>query len=327
MHMNTRLKNIKSKPLQFFLLKLFTLFLILFVLDFVLGTILEKLYFKQRNGELYRITYSIDKTHEDILVFGSSRAEHHYHPEVFQKRLNLSFFNTGLDGEHILFHYALLKGALKHYTPKVVILDFVAGEFKINRECYDKISNLLPYYESHPELRELIQLRGPYEKYKLLSKVYPYNSEILQILQGVHSSSKPSHQEEDGYFPLYNHETARTRKITYPASYPIDSIKLKIYESFLRDCKKAGTELFVICSPYYVDAQNEEYSIRLAKELAKKYNVDFLDFSQDPQLSKNMVLFSDPNHLNDSGARIYTNMVIDSISRKADGSTVRLALR
>jgi hypothetical protein len=327
MHMNTRLKNIKSKPLQFFLLKLVTLLLVLFVLDFALGTILEKLYFKQRNGELYRITYSIDKTHEDILVFGSSRAEHHYHPEVFQKRLNLSFFNTGLDGEHILFHYALLKGALSHYTPKVVILDFVAGEFKINRECYDKISNLLPYYESHPEIRDLIQLRGPYEKYKLLSKVYPYNSEILQILQGVSSSSKPSHQEEDGYFPLYNKETDRERKISYPASYPIDSIKLKIYESFLRDCKKAGTELFVICSPYYLDAQNEEYSIRLAKELARKYNVDFLDFSMDPLLSKNKNLFSDPSHLNDQGARIYTGMVIDSISRKADGSTVRLALR
>lgn len=327
MHMKTRLKNIKSKPLPFFLLKLFTLFLVLFVLDFALGTILEKLYFKQRNGELYRITYSIDKTHEDILVFGSSRAEHHYHPEVFQKKLNLSFFNTGLDGEHILFHYALLKGVLSHYTPKVVILDFVAGEFKINRECYDKISNLLPYYESHPEIRDLIRLRGPYEKYKLLSKVYPYNSEILQILQGVHSSSKPSHQEEDGYFPLYNQETDSERKISYPASYPIDSIKLKIYESFLRDCKKAGTELFVICSPYYLDAQNEEYSIRLAKELAKKYNVDFLDFSQDPLLSKNKHFFSDPSHLNDQGARIYTGMVIDSISRKADGSTVRLALR
>ena len=323
----SRLKNIKLSPLQFFLLKLFTLLFFLVTMDFIFGSALETLYFKQRNGELYRITYSMDKTKEDILVFGSSRAEHHYHPDIFRERLNMSFFNTGLEGEHIPFHYALLRGTLKHYTPKVVILDFVAGEFKYNKEAYEKISNLLPYYRSHPAIRDIVQLRGPFEKIKLMSHIYPYNSEEIEILQGFFTSRKLSHQEETGYFPINKQETESERNIVYADSYPVDSTKINLYKSFLSDCKKAGTELFVICSPYYLDAKNEEYSIRIAKKIAKEYNVDFLDFSNGLQLFKNKAYFSDPYHLNDLGARVYSNIVIDSISRKDQGKLVRLALR
>ena len=61
----------------------------------------------------------------------------------------------------------MLKGVLKRYSPKIIILDIVNKEFQKNADSYEKISPLLPYYNSHPEIRSIVQLRSRYEKHKL----------------------------------------------------------------------------------------------------------------------------------------------------------------
>jgi hypothetical protein len=319
--------KIEKKPLQHFFLKLLFLFLILFVLDYSLGSIARYFYFKQQGGELYRITYSIEKTDEDILIFGSSRADHHYHPAVFEKRLNFSFYNTGCDGEHIFYQYAVLKGVLKRYTPKVVIFDFIAAEFDKDRKSYERISNLLPYYDGHPEIRSIIELRGPYEKYKLFSKLYPYNSEIFQIAVGDTKYKKSKHEDIKGYIARTEVWDEPIQTKVYPESYPLDSVKINIFESFIKDCIRSGTQLYIVCSPYFFNAPNQEYSILLGKQIAKKYNIDFFDFSNNPEFTSNSNLFADFAHLNDNGAKVFSEMVIDSIVKKDETNMIKLALR
>jgi predicted peroxiredoxin len=310
------LHKIKKRPVQYFCLRLLILFMILFVIDYSLGSVLRYMYFKQESGELYRITYCVEKTNEDILVFGSSRANHHYHPEVFEKRLNLSFYNTGLDGEHILYQAAILKGVLKRYTPKIIIFDFVEAEFGKNPASYDRLSSLLPYYNDHPEIRAILKLKSPYEKYKLLSKAYPYNSEIFQIVLGNTGYKKAKHEDIKGYIPRTETWDVPIKPMVYPEQYPLDSNKIKIFESIIKDCISAGTKLYVICSPYFFDAKNQEYSIRLGKEIAKKYNIDFFDFSNNSAFTKNANLFADFAHLNDTGAKVFSEMLIDSLVKK-----------
>ena len=78
------ISRIKKNPYKFFLLKLVVLFVIIFIFDYSVGNILRYFYFKQESGMPYRTTYSIEKTTADILIFGSSRANHHYHPDVFE---------------------------------------------------------------------------------------------------------------------------------------------------------------------------------------------------------------------------------------------------
>lgn len=318
---------IRKHPIRFFTAKLLLLIVVIVLLDFSLGSLFRYLYFHQKKGELYRITYAMEQSNEDLIVYGSSRADHHYHPEIFKKRLQLSFFNTGLEGEHIFFQYALLKGTLKRFTPKVVILDFTAGEFKKDRESYDRISNLLPYYDNHPEIRSILELRGPYEKYKLLSKLYPYNSEFIQVARNVMATRQTKEDDTEGYFPLYGITHDPRVHIRFPEAYPTDTNKIKAYTAFITDCRKAGAELFIICSPYYQDAENEEYSIVLGKQIAKKYGVDFLDFSHNTRFSNTADYFSDPGHLNDTGARLFSDLVIDSISKSVNAQQIRLALR
>lgn len=160
----TSIYKIKKNPFQYFLLKLTVLFAIVFILDISIGSVLRYYYFKQESSSQYRTTYSIEKTKADILIFGSSRANHHYNPDVFDNRMNLSYYNVGRDGNFIFYHYAVLKGVLKRYSPKIVILDFIHGEFRQNQDSYDRLSSLLPYYRSHSEMRSIINLKSKYEK-------------------------------------------------------------------------------------------------------------------------------------------------------------------
>ena len=306
--------KIKKSPYKFFLLKLIALFAIIFAFDYSIGNILNYLYFKQESGLQYRTTYSIEKTTADVLIFGSSRANHHYRPDIFEKRLHLSYYNVGRDGNFIFYHYAILKGVLKRYSPKIIILDFPDREFIKNQDSYDRISSLLPYYRSHPEMRSIIELKGPYEKLKLLSSIYPYNSSMFTIAVGNAEFNKKRRGDINGYVPLKKIWNSAIQIDNNSTKYEIDCIKVKLYELFIQDCINSKIKLYIVRSPYFIKS-NTDCSATLVKEIAKKYNVMFFDYSNDPIFINNSKLFADPEHLNDEGAKIFSSLLIERITK------------
>jgi hypothetical protein len=311
--------KLKEKRIPLLLGKILLFFVIIFLLDASIGKVLEYLYFKQDSGLLYRTTYSLDSTKAEIVIFGSSTANHHYYPNSFEKRMDLSLYNAGRDGSSIFYHYAVLKCILKRYSPKIAILDFNIGEFKKDEQSYDRISSLLPYYQNHPEIRAIIQQKSQYEKYKIFSKIYPFNSLLFTIAIGNSDLNKlrENIQSEVGYLPL---KRVWTRDITTDTSnknYVIDSNKIDIFENFIRDCHNSDVKLYIVASPRFLKYKFEDCSISIARDIAKKFNVDFFNFSDDPDFLDHPELFADISHLNDTGAKIYSNKVIDKILNDA----------
>lgn len=316
------INKIKQKGLPSLLFKTLVFLFILFVLDFIIGTILGNLYSKQKPGEIYRATYSLDSTKADVLIFGASRASHHYVPEIFEKRLNLSCYNTGRDGQIIFYNYAVLKSALKRYSPKIVILDFSRNEFQVERQSYDRLSALIPYYETHPEIHNIINLRSPFEKYKMVSKIYPYNSLIFTILMGATFShdNRKHVNEQNGYIPLS--DSCYTR-LGVDTSYGINNLdinKINAFKSFVKDCKNLNVKLFVIWSPLLIKYLHQDPSMNIAIKIAKEYNVPVFSFLNDSLFYNHLLFTNDGTHLNDSGAHIFTNQVIDSIIKNLESN-------
>ena len=168
----------------------FTSILLLFLFvtllcDRGIGAIMKLLYFRQESGDGYLLTYTIDSTTADIIVLGSSRAKHSYVPEIFESNLNLTCFNAGRDGtEHVLISYAQFKAVTARYNPTIVIFDIRPEDLGYRAKEYDLLSPLLPYYYIHSEIKEIIDVRGPFEKIKHISAIYPYNSLIFQVIMG-----------------------------------------------------------------------------------------------------------------------------------------------
>ena len=310
----TLINNIKKNPYGYFLVKLAVLFTIVFAFDYTIGNVLSHYYFKQESGLQYRTSYSIEKTKAEILIFGSSRATHHYNPAVFENLMKLSYYNVGRDGNDIFYHTAVLNGVLKRYKPKVVILDFNFAEFKKDQTSYDRLSSLLPYYKSHPEMRSIIELKSRYEKLKLFSKIYPYNSSMFTIAVGNADFNKKRKADVKGYVPLFREWDGTIRIDSNLLDYNIDSLKVKAYESFIQNCIKSKVKLYVVCSPTGIDFKMKEESLIIGKEISKRNNIDFIDYSYDPVFINKPKLFADAIHLNDSGAKFFSDILINSIN-------------
>lgn len=307
--------KIRKKKLGPFVLRFLLFIFILFLFDFTVGKILRHFYYKQSSGLLYRTTYSMDSTRAEILIFGSSTANHHYYPGAFEDRLHMSVYNTGRDGNSIFYHYSVLQSILERYAPKIAILDFNIGEFRQDQKSYDRISSLLPYYEEHPELGRILELKSPFEKYKLISKIYPFNSQLFTIAVGntAFNKSRSNIIDEDGYLPLSRIWRGGTTNNSSKSSYELDSNKIFFFKAFIEDCLTHKVKLYIVNSPRLIKYSYDDTSIAIAKEITNQLNVPFYDFANEEDFFDHPQIFADTIHLNDTGARIYSNKVIDKI--------------
>jgi hypothetical protein len=99
-----------------------------------------------------------------------------------------------------------------------------------------------------------------------------------------------------------------------PVIYEMDNKVISIYEPFVQDCINSKVKLFVIRSPFYRIYIHADISVVLARNIAKKDQMPFLDYSQDSIFIHDVILFDDPGHLNDKGANVFSNMAADSIN-------------
>jgi hypothetical protein len=305
--------SLRKNSYAYFFLKLGILALIVFILDFIIGNTLSYFYFKQQSGLQYCATYAIDKTKEDILIFGSSRASHHYRPDIFEKKLGVSTYNVGRDGQAIFYHTAVLRAVLKRYQPKMIILDFNSKDIRKDGSGYDPLTALLPYCKHHPEIRNIVQLRGAFEKWKLCSAIYPYNSSIFTIAVGNAEFNKKRRIDIKGYTTLQNNWKEPIDTFDESGDFVIDSVKLNTFESFIKDCKANKIKLYLISSPYFYTSIHPDPYIIKGKEIAKKYGIVFFDYSQDSTFMKDGSLFFNVTHLNDKGAQVFSELVTDRI--------------
>jgi hypothetical protein len=316
----TIMDKIKRNQLLFFLFKIIRVSIIVAFLDFAIGAAVRHFYFEQKIGREYRATYTIENTKAEILIFGASEAFANYVPDTLEKKFHLTCYNSGSPGQFILYHYATLKAILKRYTPKMIFLDLTGGELATedrgHNYTYERLSFLLPFYKAHPEMRPILDLKGDFEKYKLASSIYPFNSKLIYIAASNAGFLGSSNTTIKGWglnaFPGVWEESLDTSS---PSPAPLDSVKISVYKSFIEDCCKAGIKLVVVRSPAYTILQSPDNSTVTAKKLAKQAGVQFVDFTNDSFFLHHPEYFNaeDDHHLNIEGAKIFSRMIADSV--------------
>jgi hypothetical protein len=278
----------------------------------VIGRILKYYYFRQKSGLFYRTTYAIDSTTADILVFGSSRANHHYVPEIFEDSLYLSFYNSGREGNFLLYNYAIFKAVVKRYTPKIVLFDINPNELYYEKESYERLSSLLPYYKGHPEIRSIVELKGPLEKYKLVSEIYPYNSSLLTIAIGNAELNIARKNDRQGYVPLSGNLIDTILHRIEPVGSILDTNKVNAVSDIIQYCNSHYIRLIFIQSPIF-GIIGTTISTQYFEKLNNENKTAFCDFTKDREFLRNPGFFQDQFHLNDAGANYFSKKLIHKI--------------
>ena len=313
--------NLKAELLRF--LRAFSIvFIGIALFDFIIGWGLRYLYDKQRSGPLYRISYAINCTNAAYLVVGSSRAIHQYDPSVFENTLKSTFYNCGNEAHFLLYGCAVVSAILDRYSPKYIIFDIMPDEFAPTSSLYkSQFSALLPYYKN-ASIRPYINFNSNFESIKLVSKIYPYNSDLAYLITGL---DKNKHKDDRGYTELpqpnerYKYNIVDTTRFIKEES-TADSVEYHTFCNLMAELKEKNVKVLLVISPMAYKC-SDPITTGMCALICKKYsNARFMNFTNKPYWFYDKY-FHDGFHLNGFGARVFSAEVANFI--KANYSVQR----
>ncbi len=283
--------------------------LIVLVSDWLVGKAMAYMYGRTHDITISKIRYTFFDSDEDILILGSSRAQHHYIPEVLVKGTGLTAFNGGLGGQPLAFSLVQLSETFKRYKPKAVILD-VTPDFRFDHDSDPRLKILGPYYKTNSLARSILLDNGTkFERVKYMSSVYPYNGVLADLVLACFYVPDVSIK---GYIaspggsidPDWQMNESEQDYNGIPA-------KQKRYLKAIADlCNEEGVKLWIIISPLYNTTEGEKIISAEVSGFASESGIGFLNFSQ---ALTDYRLFKDHLHLSTAGAEAFTVMVRDSL--------------
>jgi hypothetical protein len=291
-------------------------------LDQIAGRAIDKLYQKATTGYQGRLNRIVSSTDAPIVVFGSSWALHHYVPQVISDSTRLAVMNGGFEGQGITTNYAIVRTLTQRYQPELIIYDL--------NPHYDV--NLNPGTASFARVRTLTQLecrdslllsRDPWERVRMLSRIFPYNSSLLEfVMSGFSSNSIYDNPEQDnGYIPQHHTLKAGATAPDIHESSHVDETKIDLLTDLMTRYK--GRIIFFTSPSFNVRHELDEACLRV-KAVAKMHGVPYYDMRNDSTLVGKPEFWDDYDHLNDTGARLYSARVATIVASHLMHGTERI---
>lgn len=255
-----------------FIAKIILLLVILFFVDELTGHLFKYMQYHSKGGDTGRMTYIADSMNEDILIFGSSRAIHHYDPKILEDSLQLSCYNCGRDGNGIIFSYGMYRLFRDRYSPKIIIYDVIQNFDLIDEGNNEKYLDWLRYFYDKPGIDSIFADIDRSERYKMIPQMRRYNGKFIQITSDY---IRPQQSDIKGYRPLegiMKYEPIESNTSS-KKSIRIDENKLKYFKMLIKDCKERNTKLIFMVSPKYKG--NEDNTYKVIMQLAKAENIPF----------------------------------------------------
>jgi len=266
-----------------------------------------------------------------IIIAGGSRGEQQLIPEIFESRTNLETVNIAKDiGGIAPFLHANNKYNYIN-TSKIIIMSFSC--LITNDGAYKN------WYYSQSELTEM----GLFNQLRLFKMDFPENwyrrialiwDDIIHPKKGKKLSKDDSRLKTKGFLPKdesYDWEklaemdlNPKTTENYFYRRPNNNGIRKQVFVSTFNEFAQLGTKIILIqppLAPIWRQITGENYMHKmelefaeLLKDLAKQYdNVDCIDFYTQQQVAFTNEFFNDATHLNERGAEVYTNALIDSL--------------
>lgn len=290
---------------------MFFFFVIVAVVDVALGKAFHYLQANKAGGRTGAEYYACRESNEDIIIMGSSRASHHYVPQILSDSLGMSCFNAGQDGNGIILQYGRWKMISERYTPKIIIYDINPAFDLCVNDNMAYIDRLKPFCDDGVVTNYVASI-FPMEKWKLFSQMYRYNYKFLEM-----TSDCMKHGEDKlkGYIPLFGKIRKEMVEASRPEKNPtiqVDETKIQYLELLAKECGEKGTKLIFVSSPAFRGGSNTLDAFAEVSKVAKKYQAPFY-YYYDSDYSENPNYFKDSQHLNDEGAVSFTKEIVSKV--------------
>ena len=287
---------------------------LLIVVDRCMGVVFDYLRENAKGGTTKEKYYIANESVDDVVIFGSSRANHHYVPQIIEDSLDLTCFNMGQDGNGIVLMYGRYQMLLERYKPKLIIYDVRHSfDFSNNYDNSRYLDLLKEYYNKDCIKKEFVELVGWKEMCKLSSKMFHVNSKVITML----GDNVLCQDVNNGYIPLYGVVTDSTKyeyEFVDSTDWSLDSVKLSLFERFVCDTKARDIPLAMFVSPVYAQSARVDYVE--AEKICAKYDVPFYYLMEMDGIADDCTMFQDRTHMNNTGAEKYTREIIPLLRKK-----------
>lgn len=286
-----------NKFLKWILQAVLIVMMLLVILDFGYTKI-----YKQSNsrGKIDKVYNSVPTTY-DVVILGSSRANNHFVTELFEKE-GLKTFNFGMSGGHLYEASLLLKLMIERkYDIKNVILE---ADLNLSNEhqAAGISSKYLPYLHSSETVRKHFENQSDYnELYYIPFYRYLKFETRIGIRETFFTAiqKKSKLLEKGGYYSLGSTKGNMANNINNLNPLPHN----RYYEEIKALCKTNHIKFIAIMTPMCENTKGLAYFDKVKKAYPEIYNYENA-VVQDSY-------FSSCGHMNDRGARKFTDIVIN----------------
>ena len=292
-----------------FLVRILIFLLLCIIVDRLVGFGFQHMFIHSKGGYVKHHINIIDKSEAPLLIFGSSRAVHHYNTAILSDSLNIETYNCGQDGNGIILAYGEWLQIKKRYTPKILLYDIsLSFDTHIGHDNHRYLGWLKPFY-NRDGIPDIFSSVDSTENIKMSSMMYRYNYNALQIITDYFHPIH--HFNQNGYLPL-KVDSINKKKIKEPGShqYKIDTLKIFYLEKLIQSASP-NTQIVFIYSPSWYGVDNNLLAPIL--ELCNKYNILFLNYGNNKKYYHNNSYFADGMHMNSKGADEFTKDLIPQL--------------
>ncbi len=287
---------------------------LLWVADAVVGVGCRYLLGRARGGDTGRMNYIADRMEEQLLVFGSSRAVHHYDPRILADSVGLSCYNCGQAGNGIIFCYGQYRLFRDRYVPRVIVYD-VHPPFDLSEGDNERFLPWLRCFYDREGIDSIFRDVDGNKRWKERSMMVRYNEKFVYLAVDAYH---PVNAYDSGYRPLegtvaYEPKSGKGGEAgANPGPFRPDGLKLEYWRKLVSDCKARGTRLVFAVSPLYVPSGSmPEYEP--LRRLARREGIPFLSHAGDSAFVGKSRYFKDSQHLNREGVEAYTRIVASEL--------------
>lgn len=285
-----------------FVLKVLLFFAIVVAVEVTTGYGLGYLANHARGGFTQRDAFICDSLDTDVLLMGSSRCVRHYNPQIITDSLGMSCYNSGQMGNGIILNYGRLKMICERKKPQVVVYDVNPGfDLFVGEDNHRYLTWLKQHYD-RDGIAEIFESVDETEKYKMVSQLYRYNSQIVELITDYFHPI--SNARADGFTPLKGKMDRRKIRATGgQKKVPVvDSVKIEYINKLINELQ--GSKLYFVVSPRWYGMDSMDF--KPIMDICQERGIPFMDFSNDPKFVRQDQYFKDGNHMNARGADEFT---------------------
>lgn len=239
----------------------------------------------------------------DVLIMGTSRANNHFVTELFEKK-GLKAFNYGMSGSHFFETDLMLKKMLdNHYKIKTLLLE---ADLSVCNEKRDEgtTARFMPYMHGDSTITNHLKSQEDYFQlyYLPFYRYIKFDNKIgLREVIKVLKKEPTNVLHNKGYYPLL---TTNSGKMKNDIS-TLKPIRNRYLEEIKKLCTQNKINLILVMTPMCENTKGLDYFKKVNKLYPEIHN--FENVVQDDNY------FSSCGHLNDAGARLYTEYIIKEL--------------